>query len=212
MGKLCAPDYAELSPYALLRDLPALAKNRVPPNLVPYCKASGLAAWQLLEEAVFYFFRQVLMLETIRLGADSLFKHEPEGIVLVNRDPEPFALMYECKARARSYLMSSDDILRYKDYIKRKKSEVKERHHLALTQFIVVSSGFRGDLNKRVSKIESEGVTPCFASAEYMRLAYVMIRSLDFPDLRLLDLRSLFPRGVAKLTDMRRCFPAIATS
>ena len=157
---------------------------------------------------MFYFFRQVLMLETIRLGADCLFKHEPEGIVLVNRDPEPFALMYECKARSAGYVMSSDDLLRYKDYIKHKRHQIKEKYHLNLSHFVIVSSCHRGDTAARIARIERDGVVPCFVCAEYMRLAYVMARVVEFPELQLLRLRDLFPRGAPRVVDLAKHFPA----
>ncbi len=52
------PEYEELSPYLLLRELPSLAENRISPSLASYCERSGMNAWELLEEGVFYFFRQ----------------------------------------------------------------------------------------------------------------------------------------------------------
>lgn len=73
------PDYETLSPYLLLRTLPEIAGNRVPENVKEACGQTRLQAWRLLEEGVFFFFRQILFLETIRLGASCLFEHEPEG-------------------------------------------------------------------------------------------------------------------------------------
>lgn len=210
MGKLVTPDYAELSPYALLRDLPQLAANTVPTNLRQYCTVSGLKAWQLLEEAVFYFFRQVLMLDTLRMGAESLFKHEPEGIVLVNRTSDPFALMYECKSRKKPYVMSSDDVLRYRDYIRRKKTEVKERQHLDLSHFIIVAGGFGGNTQCRLSQLEAEGVIVCLVPADCIHRAYLLVRGLDYPDIVLLDHRKLFVRGLLCRESLARCFGSSA--
>jgi len=206
MPKLRTPDYAELSPYALLRDLPCLAANMIPQPLEHYCTLSGLKAWQLLEEAIFYFFRQVLMLETLRMGGNSLFKHEPEGIVLANRAVNPFALMYECKSRRKPYVMSSDDVLRYRDYIRLKKAEVKERHHLDLTHFIIVSGGFGGRTGPRLAQLDAEAVTVCLAPAEHMRRACLLVRRLEYPDVVLLNHRRLFVRGLMCDDSLASCF------
>lgn len=49
-------DYEDVSPYLLLRELPNLAENRIPSCLKNYCELSGMRAWELLEEGIFYFF------------------------------------------------------------------------------------------------------------------------------------------------------------
>jgi hypothetical protein len=165
-----------------------------------------LKPWELLEESVFYFFRQVLMLEAIRMGAQSLFRHEPAGVVLINRDWRPFALMYECKARTDPYIMSSDDVLRYKDYLRRQRRKIKEKQHLDLTHLVIVSSDFGGNVHERLQDMESEGVVPCMISAAQLRVACHIIRHLEFSDIQLFDLRQLFRRGVVDGQVLQQCF------
>jgi hypothetical protein len=206
MNSSRVPDYEEVSPYVLLRELSELALNRIPECLQSYSTSSGLKAWELLEDGVFYFFRQILMFETLRMGAQSLFCHEPEGIVLVNRDCNPFALMYECKARASSYICTADDVLRYKDYIRQQKRKVKEKQHLELTHFVIVSSSFGGKLEERLHALEAEGIVPCFVPAVHLSCAAKILRRLDFSDVQLFDLRRLFRRGVVHVEVIRDCF------
>lgn len=206
MARQSTPDYEDVSPYLLLRELPEIASNKIPTCMETYCERSGLKPWELLEESVFYFFRQILMLETVRMGAQSLFRHEPEGVALINRDPHPFAIMYECKARTDPYIMSSDDVLRYKDYIRRQRREIKERQHLDLTHFVIVSSDFASNVNDRLHDIESEGVVTCMIPAKQLRIACNIIRDLEFSDIQLFDLRQLFRRGVVNTQVLQRCF------
>jgi hypothetical protein len=198
--------YEEMSPYKLLRNLPAFAGNKVPPDIAAAFGDEPVPAWKLLEEAVFYFFRSVLMFETQRLGAESLFRHEPEGLVLNNRDPEPFALMYECKSNGGGYRMSSDDALRYKDYLRIKRADVFHRHNLRLTHMIIVASTFHGDVEKRLQDIGGDGTVLCLLPAEQLLQMYNRITGLDFPDIQLLRLRQLFCRGVVGESHVGSCF------
>jgi hypothetical protein len=190
-------DYEALSPYRILRALPALASNRVPEDIGRACGGSPLPAWQLLEEGVFFFFRQMLMLETVKLGAASLFAQEPEGIVLVDREPRPFALLYECKARARGYEISADDALRYREYIKSMRHEVQVKYHLRLSHFVIVSSYFRGGYMSKVEDLGSDGTVVSLAKADGLTGLYDVARKLDFARLRLVDLQRIFCRGLA---------------
>jgi len=190
------PDYETLSPYLLLRTLPELASNQVPENVRRACGQTPLEAWRLLEEGVFFFFRTILMLETVRLGANSLFEREPEGIVLIDRDPDPFALIYECKARRNGYAMSSDDTLRYRNYIKKKRQEVRARYHLRLTHFLIVSSSFGGDIGGRVTEIGYDGTNLCLIPAAHLTMVCNMVRPLPVSEIQLLELHQLFDRGL----------------
>jgi len=185
-------DYEALSPYLILRALPSLAANVVPDDIANACGGICLPAWQLLEEGVFFFFSQMLMLETIRLGSGCLFEQEPEGIVLVDRDLHPFALLYECKARAKGYEISADDVLRYREYIRLKRHEIQVRYHLRLTHFVIVSSEFRGDYMKKVEDLGSDGTVICLATAWGLMHLYDEARKLDFPRLKLIDLHRIF--------------------
>ena len=186
-------EYAEISPYLLLRETPALAQNRIPKSLSAYCRASGMRAWELLEEAVFFFFRQVLMLETKRMGDQSLFVQEPEGLVIVSRDPQPFGLLYECKARKSPYKMSADDALRYREYFKKQRHRLRHKDHVELTHFVIVAPEFRGDLNVKLDQLHNNGLIVSLISAPLLEKAARLILDLDVPDIHLLDLRRLFP-------------------
>lgn len=199
------PDYETLSPYLLLRTLPEIAGNRVPENVKEACGQTRLQAWRLLEEGVFFFFRQILFLETIRLGASCLFEHEPEGIVLVNREDHPFALIYECKARKNGYAMSSDDTLRYKDYITRKRQEVRARYNLRLTHFLIVSAAFSGDIERRVTDIGFDGTILCLIPANCITAIWSAVHSFPVAEIQLLELHRLFCRGLVTDDHLRAC-------
>ncbi len=192
-------DYSDVSPYMILREISALAENRIPSCLEGYCRKTGLAAWELLEEAVFYFFRQVLMLETLRFGARTLFEHEPEGLAFSTRTQPPFALMYECKSRVDPYRMTSDDVLRYCDYIRRKRHETRIRHHLELTRFLIVAPSFAGGLDERLRTIENEGIVVSLVPAALLGRACSCVREMEYSDIQLLEVDRCFARGL--LTD-----------
>lgn len=196
MAKRGNVDYEVLSPYRVLRSLDEIASNRVPEDMAAAMGANQVPAWQLLENGVFYFFRQILMMRTVRLGAECLFANEPEGIVLCGREPQPFALLYECKARSDSYAMSSDDVLRYCAYIRKKRQEVLAKYYLHLTHFVIISSSFSGDTEARCRQIGNEGTTLSLCSASILTHAYDQLRESDYVDVALFDPRSIFARGV----------------
>jgi hypothetical protein len=199
-------EYAEISPYRLLREAPALAQNRIPKSLSAYCRVSGMRAWELLEEAVFFFFRQVLMLETRRMGDQCLFVQEPEGVVIVGRDPQPFALLYECKSRKSAYKMSADDTLRYREYFKTQRHRLRHRHHVELTHFVIVAPEFSGNLNARIDHLQDHGFTVSLVSASLLQKAARLIAEMEVPDIHLLDLRRLFSRGLGGDDSLHACF------
>lgn len=182
-----------------------MARNVVPEDIVRACGDSPLPAWRLLEEGVYFFFRTILMLETIRLGGDCLFQRQPEGVVLAGRHPNPCALLYECKARAKPYRISSDDVLRYTSYIRAKRTEVQFKYHLHLSHFIIVSSGFSGDVGRRVEEIGADGTVVSLLPARELADFSEVAQQLPFPDLHLLDLRQLFCRGVVSGDHLRSC-------
>jgi hypothetical protein len=199
-------EYAEISPYRLLREAPALAQNRIPKSLSTYCRASGMRAWELLEEAIFFFFRQVLMLETKRMGDQRLFVQEPEGVVIVGRDPQPFALLYECKARKSPYKMSADDTLRYREYFKKQHHRLRHKEHVELTHFVIVAPGFKGNINARIDSLQDEGLTVSLVPAALLERAARLILEMEVPDIHLLDLRRLFSRGLGGDHSLHDCF------
>ena len=199
-------EYERLSPYLLLRNLPQLALNQIPPALRTAWGEVPVEAWELLETAAFFFFRQVLMLETYRLGSACLFKSEPEGIVLVNRGHKPFALLYECKARSEGYKMSSDDLLRYQDYLKRKREQIQVRYHLPLTHFTIISSSFGGEIKTRVEEIIQSGFVLSLVPAVCLMSIYDQALSRDYTDVQLLNCHRLFHSGLVDETCTLQCW------
>lgn len=199
------PDYEVLSPYLLLRKLADLAMNSVPPEIAEVGAAAQIPAWIHLEDGVAFFFRQILMLDTHQLGKESRFEKEPEGIVLVDNVPDPFALMYECKARGDSYSLSADDVRRYKDYIKTKKYQIRVRHRLELTHFVIVTSEFSGEYEAKVADIECQGIVVSLCPAEELTKYYDMLRYKDIPELRQVDIRAFFKTGLIPCDHCNKC-------
>jgi hypothetical protein len=140
------------------------------------------------------------MLPTIKLGYNALFKHEPEGIVLWDRCGTKNAFLYECKARRRGYTISSDDVLRYKDYVSTKKHLVTVKYHLPLSHLIIVSSDFHGDIDCRLREFDVDGVTLTLAKADDLVYLYDRTKGFEYEDFLLLDLPRLFCRGELTLT------------
>ena len=142
----------------------------------------------------------------IRLGGMTLFQHEPEGVVLAARSHRPFAILYECKSRRDTYRMSSDDTLRYCDYIRRKKHEVRIRYNLELTRFVIVAPSFAGNLDHRIAQIEGEGVVVSFVPSEMIVAASDCLQRMEFTDIQLLDLEKMFVRGVVAEPHIQAAF------
>jgi|SRR5450759_773230 len=200
-------DKAETSPFMLIREIETLAKNEVPACLDEYCRRTGLKPWQLLEEAAYQFFRTVLMLNTHRMGAEALFEHEPEGLVLSAQSNPPLALLYECKARKDGYKVESDEGLRYCDYIRDKRKVVRVRHSLELTHFCIIAPSFGGDTEARIQHIEQEGVVVSFVPAELLSAVAAHADGLTWADVQLVNLAKLFPRGVLGTNHIEAAFP-----
>lgn len=202
----CGYDKAETSPFMLIREAQLLASNQTPNCLLEYCKRTGLQPWQLLEEAVYQFFRTVLMLNTYRMGAHTLFKHEPEGLVLSPQSNPPVALLYECKARKDGYKVDSDDELRYCDYIRTKRREVRAKHNLELSHFCIIAPSFSGDIEKRIRRIEQEGVVVSFVTASLLPAVAEHVDTLTWADIQLVSLGNLFPRGLLDTAHIQSAF------
>jgi hypothetical protein len=205
MPKRPAINYETLSPFMILRFLPSLAYGKVEQKIAVACGLSTPPAWQLFEEGVFLFFRTILMLNTIKLGNACLFKADPEGIVLVNRGSSPFSLIYECKSRSAGYKMSSNDVLRYKKYIRDKRYEIQVKHNLNLTHFVIISSDFKGDFSSKIEDIETEGTVVSLCRAQLLTDSYNTFRELDVPALLLFDIRKLFCRGYISDEHVKAC-------
>jgi len=202
-------NYEIISPYIFLKTLSTVASNRMPKDLTDYCAKSGFKPWNLLEEGVFFFFRQILMLHTIKLGDNTLFEHEPEGIVLWDRCGTKHAFLYECKARKDGYALSADDVLRYKDYVRIKRHDVSVKYHLPLTHFVIVSSSFRGDINRRLKEFDLEGTCLTLASANMLTRLYERTKQLEYQDLLRLHVPRLLCRGRIEIEHVTECIEAV---
>ena len=190
------PQY--VSPFLMIDSIPALARNETPAPLLQQLAGIQMDAWRLLEEAVFFGFRSVLGRSTTMLGADRLFEHEPEGVVLEENVPEPCAMLYECKARSGAYLMSSDDVLRYKDYIRRKRVIVQTLYKLPLRHFVIIAPSFDGDTDRRVNEIAKEGVTLSLITGDDLRYLLRTASDMTREHVALIDLREILSAGVAQ--------------
>lgn len=132
------------------------------------------------------------------LGKEKLFQHEPEGIVLEENCHEPGAVLYECKTRAAGYKMTSDDVLRYKDYIRRKRVIVETLYKLPLRHFVIIAGSFHGNVAIRVKEIEKEGVALSLLSAHDLTYLLNSAREMTRERVALIGLRSIFSSGVVR--------------
>lgn len=132
--------------------LPDLAKQKVPTDIRNFFPKRQ--AWEILEDAVFSIFNFCFGYETKKLGGQSLFEHEPEGMVVCNsRNGSRYGLIYDCKSSKSSYKMTKQDELTYISYIKDKKIEFKSLYNCELRYFLIISPDFSGDLNQRRNSI-----------------------------------------------------------
>ena len=138
-------DYRIINPYQILDSFELIAKGEKPAEFQKISNDYNVKCWQLLEEGVYYFFYHIMMHETIKQGKESLFENEPDGIVLLDAYISEYAFIYECKQRKTSYNLSSDDIKRYKDYIKVKKHVISIKYNKMLSNFIFIAQEFNGD-------------------------------------------------------------------
>ena len=156
------------------------AQNKIPSELdTVLLDSQATEAWNVLRKAYFSLFRHVFLLETIKLGGKMLFKHEPEGIVLWDRCGTKNAFLYECKAYKGGYSMSSDDVLRYKDY-RKQEAFISVKYHLPLSHFIIVSSAFHGDIEARLKEFDTVGITLSLVEADRLAYLYETTQGFDY--------------------------------
>ena len=190
LGASLTPE--EYAPVAYARSLPELSSQVIPERMRKTASQLGLEAWQMFEQGVSSVFEFCFGFTVNRLGKETLFKHEPEGLVLVQNQSN-FAFIYECKTAGESYQMSADHELRYRDYIQEKKAYVKCLHNFELQYLVIVGPSFAGDVKKRRQSIHQKtGVLTIFLPARVLSELAAWACGLPGQVKRLIDLRQIF--------------------
>ncbi len=185
--------YESLGPRILAKNLPAVARQSIPSEIAETVSKLKLEPWQVFEDSVFAIFHYCLGFETRKLGRDTLFEHEPEGVVLVGETGSRYATLYECKSAHDKYEMTSDHELRYRDYIKEKKRPLEVLDNASLRYFLIIGPDFRGDLKERRQSVHDEtGVWTVFMPASILSSFAQWAESLPNQAKKLLDLKPLF--------------------
>lgn len=197
ISKSTIQEYSELYDYVgaplLAAALPEIARQRIPKEMREDVERLGLKPWQVFEQAVFSIFHYCFSYTTYKLGEDYLFEHEPEGIVVVSKEKEHFAFMYECKSAKKSYTMTSDHELRYKDYIEKKIDAIHNLHAATLKYFVIIAPKFSGDIGERREKIfRDTQVLPIFMPASVLSSLGTWACKLPSHIKRLIDLKLVF--------------------
>ncbi len=99
--------------------------------------------------------------------------------------------------------------LRYRDYIRLQRRQIKEKQHLDLTHFVIVSSGCAGDVEDRLHTLEQERIVVSLVPASLLRTASRLIRDCEFSDIQLFEMGKPFPRGIVDERVLRKCFGQI---
>jgi len=189
--------YSLVGAPALVKALPDIALQKIPNWMCDGVEKLKLKPWQVFEQAVYSAFHYCFNLTVKKLGEDSLFEHEPEGLAVAEGFPS-IAFIYECKSAAKSYTMTSDHELRYIDYIldKKRKAEVLERSELKY--FVIVAPDFSGEIIERRERISKKTqVLVIFMRAEILRLFSEWACPLQSNLKRLVDFRDVFMLGEA---------------
>ncbi len=105
-------------------------------------------------------------------------------------------MLYECKAQRAGYRMSSDDELRYRNYMAEKRHEVQTLRNVPVSHFIIVAASFHGETEQRLRNLETEGIVVTLAPAAVLTDLYeLLLEEFDKPERRLVDERNLFTSG-----------------
>lgn len=117
----------------IVADLPQLAANRES----AWSKANRMAPERAFEIKLRYVF-QILGFEVFGLGQGS--GREPDGVAISSHSYEDpaYAIIFDAKAREKSYSMGTEDRA-ITEYIKKKRKELS-RKHVDKLSFLVVSS------------------------------------------------------------------------
>lgn len=202
-------DYQALSPYALTNCLDELSIGVIPYNIKKHLKKINMRPFELMEDAIFYGFRSILLQNVKKLGADCLFQSEPEGIIICDHLVDPCAIIYECKSRKESYNISRTDMLSYKDYIARKQLEIRTIFHVPLTHFIIIGPSFSGHYRSKILEIEKRGITVSLIKGIDLKQLFIEVDDWQIEWLRLINLTNIFVSGIVEydqiLTELKRC-------
>jgi hypothetical protein len=137
-------DAALVDPVGL-RWLPPLALNELPPELT----AHDMAPQDLFERVAFRLLTSTFRFGGQRHGEASRGERLPDSIVTWPAGaPRRLAGLVDCKASADGYVMDSDQMLRFRGYIKGARPPLEERG-FALDYLIVLSSAFPGRTGRR---------------------------------------------------------------
>src|SRR6266511_208881 len=190
-------------PFPLLLDhLPQVFSNQTPRALRRFSR-NPAPAWRLAEEAVYWFFRYHMSLSTIRFGANTLFRHEPEGLISGIGPARNRAMIYECKCRREAYMMTHDDLLRYGDYVVEKREQVRSMH-LTLTNFLIIAPGFRGSYQSKLAELSTQGVSASGITGDFLMHLYHEVEDWKLERIQLLDLNRLLVPGLVGLNRARQ--------
>lgn len=189
-----------ISPYALAYHIPDLASGRVPSELVKF----NLSSWRLLEDAVWGVFNMIFGYQVVKLGREALFKEEPDGVIMV-KNSDTYAILYECKSRSKSYALGPDDLHKYVAYVTQNKADVRNIHNVELKFFIIVSSRFSGRITGKLKRITNEtGVTTAFLEAENLRELALKAWELQ-PNIRkMIDLKNIISVGLVEKKEIEQ--------
>ncbi len=183
-------------PYPLLLDnVQQIFANEVPQTLLDFSPNIEMAPWELAEEAVFGLFRYVLARNTRKLGRDTLFEHEPEGKVVGLGPNRNRVLIYECKCRSESYVITHDDLLRYQNYI-REHVATAQVFNLHLTNFVVIAPGFSGQYAAKSRALSEGGINVSLVTASAVRHLFHCVEDWVIEQVALLDLCKIFHTGL----------------
>ena len=184
-----------VSASRLTSALPDLASEIIPKDISTAICDSQRKAWEVFEDAVYASFQFCLNYKVRKLGKESLFISDPEGVVTTSGfATNRFALIYDCKARKDRYTMDSRDESKYIDYIRDKKDEALAIEKCELKYFVIVSSRFGGDMQlRRQNIIDKTQVVTIFLKASVLKTLAEWALGINDPDIkRLIDLRKIF--------------------
>lgn len=192
-----------VSPKRLVKALPDLAGQVIPSDIARAINDPNRKAWEVFEDAVHAAFRFCFDYNVRKLGKESLFQSEPEGVVTTSGLPtDRFAFIYDCKSSRDKYVVTSQDQSKYIEYILDKKSQVLSIEKCELKYFVIVGSRFGGDMQQRRQNIlEKTQVVTVYLSASVLERLAEWADSVTDPALKqLIDLKKVFKLSEPEVT------------